>query len=952
VSNQNLSAISPLNTLVPLIDEDFSDANGSTPPPGWTIEVTTGDPAVDQWRFDNPGERTVPDVLSNPFAIFDSDFVSNNEQPENVALVTPVFDASDESQVFLQFDQQYLGLIDPQYGSEGLVEVYNGTEWVPIATQLNDVIGTTRLDISAAAAGVENAQVRFRWTGNWSYHWALDNVKVVDELTPGITVGDNPLVSEDNVPDPLRFQFTLNSKPTDDVTISFSVDEAQLQPIASLTFTPDNWNIPQTARVEAVSDDIDEGNDQKSNIDITVSSADPTYNNFDVPDAIATITENVIPGFTSYRTVESTYRDLSQIAANNASLASWVDIGDSYDKTAPGGSEGYDLYALELGNKEKSLSQDKPVLFVQGSLHAREYTTAEAVTRFAESLMAGYGVDADTTWLLDFVDIRLVSIANPDGRKFAEQGYSWRKNTNPNVPAGEEPAPFPNYGVDLNRNYGSKWGEVEGGASTNPADLTYQGPSPFSEPESQALRDYLLNTFPDQKGPEDFDPASPDTSGVYLDLHSYGNLILYPFGWTNERAPNYDGLRNLGLKLGYFTGIDGEAYDVQQAIGLYPTSGTTDDWVYDTFGTAAYTLELGTEFFQPSEDFEETIAPEVLPALFYAAKSAHRPYQTSDAPDVVSTNVSLPQAVVGVTETVVLRAQADGTRYNDGNGNSNGNGITEGLELPTPQNVTGGRYSINAPSWVEGTETFEMELADGTSDSPTEALLARIDVTNLSVGRHTVFVEAKDGEGNYGVPTAVFLDVLEAPEAANVILGTNDKNNLTSTQLDTNDVIYAFGGDDTANGKAGNDLILMGDGADTANGNRGNDVIYGGRGADKLSGSAGNDKLYGEGDDDLLFGGEGDDLLWGGAGNDILQGGAGADTFVLAFNQGKDLIRDFQIGEDKLGLAGTLRFDQLNFVQEGQSALIAFGRDVLAQLNNVTIDQLTADVFTNVAPTA
>jgi Ca2+-binding RTX toxin-like protein len=129
-------------------------------------------------------------------------------------------------------------------------------------------------------------------------------------------------------------------------------------------------------------------------------------------------------------------------------------------------------------------------------------------------------------------------------------------------------------------------------------------------------------------------------------------------------------------------------------------------------------------------------------------------------------------------------------------------------------------------------------------------------------------------------------------------------------------------------------------------------VIYGGRGADKLSGSAGNDKLYGEGDDDLLFGGEGDDLLWGGAGNDILQGGAGADTFVLAFNQGKDLIRDFQIGEDKLGLAGTLRFDQLNFVQEGQSALIAFGRDVLAQLNNVTIDQLTADVFTNVAPTA
>lgn len=950
MSNQD----SPANArepIVPLLHEDFSDAGGSAPPPGWTIDVIQGDPSVDQWRFDNPGERRVPAQLDDPFAIFDSDFLSNNDQPEDVALVSPVFNASQDSQVFLEFDQQYLGLIDPLYGSEGFVEVFNGSEWVPVADQVNDVVGTTRLDISDEAAGVANAQVRFRWTGNWSYYWALDDVKVVDALTPGITVGGDPRVSEDNVPDPLRFQFTLNSKPTSDVTISFDVDEDQLQPIAPLTFTPDNWNVPQVATVRAVSDGIDEGNDQKSKIAISVSSADPKYSNFRVPDATATITDSVIPDFTSYRTVEATYRDLSQLAANNGSLASWVDIGDSYDKKTPGGPAGYDIQALELGNKNKTLSQDKPVLFVQGAIHAREYATAEIVARFAESLMAGYGVDADTTWLMDFVDIRLVSIVNPDGRKFAEQGYLWRKNTNPtNALEGEQPAEFPNYGIDLNRNYASKWGEIPDGASPDPSSETYQGPSPFSEPESQALRDYLLNTFPDYKGPEDSDPASPDTSGVYLDLHSFGNLVLYPFGWTDEPAPNYEGLRNLGLKLGYFTGVDGDAYDVQQAIGLYPTSGTTDDWVYDTFGVPAYTMELGTEFFQQSDYFEQTIVPEVLPGLFYAAKSAYRPYQTSDAPDAVNVNANLPQAVEGVTKTVVVRALGDDTRYNDGNGSSDG--ITEGRDLPTPQNIAGGRYSIDAPSWVEGTETFEMELADGVSDSPREQLLARIDVSDLSVGRHLVFVEAKTADGNYGVPTATFLDVLTAPTNANVIRGDSGKNEVASARPDTNDVIYTFGDDDLAIGKAGNDLILMGFGADTASGGEGDDVIYGGRGDDKLAGSSGNDKLYGDEDNDTLLGGDGDDLLWGGKGEDTLRGGAGMDTFALAFSQGSDLIRDFVLGEDKIGLVGTLSFDQLEFVRQGQSTLVQFGREVLAQVRGVAIDQLTADVFVNVAPTA
>ncbi|MBD3884146.1 hypothetical protein IFO70_20575 [Phormidium tenue FACHB-886] len=737
------------------IDEDFADASGSTPPSGWTNEVLEGNSETDQWRFDNPGRRSIE--LAAPFAVYDSDALSDDNQDENIAFETPVFNASQAKGVFLQFDQDYRGIAGGENASRVYIEAYNGSEWKEVYTTVDDATGTTLLDLTDALAGIEQAQVRFRFDGNWSFLWAIDNVKIVDYLDPGVTAPTgNVGTSESSVPDPLDFKFSLQSRPSSDVTLSFQVDGSQLNSIQSLTFTPENWNIAQTSVVSAVPDGIEEGENQTSNVKVVVTSDDPNYNGLTLEDVPVQITDGTIPGFTSYRTVDETYKDLSNLVAANPTLASWVDIGDSYDKATPGGNGGYDIYSLEITNKETTGEVDKPVLFVQGSIHAREYATAEVVTRFAEQLVNEYGEDPDITWLLDHVDIRVVPIANPDGRKFAEQGYSWRKNTNPNVPEGSEPASFPNYGVDLNRNYASKWGEVEGGASTDPADLTYQGPAPFSEPESQALRDYLLRTFPDQKGESDSDPAPDDATGVYLDVHSFGNLVLYPFGWTNEPAPNREGLRNLGLKFGYFTErTDGEAYDVQQSIGLYPTSGTTDDWVYDTFGTAAYTLELGNEFFEQSDYFEETIDPEIIPTLLYAAKAARRPYQTPEGPD--STEVTVTTDDKGA---IKLEATADATRYADGNLSSEG--ITEGLDLPNLKDIAGARYTFDNPSWIEGTPTYELTASDGTFDSTVERLTATVDTSGLSVGRHTLFVESVDSEGNYGVPTAVFLEVSES----------------------------------------------------------------------------------------------------------------------------------------------------------------------------------------------
>nr|WP_248277879.1 M14 family metallopeptidase [Brasilonema sp. UFV-L1] len=748
------------------IDEDFSDASGTTDPSGWTSIVIEGNSTTDIWRFDNPGGRTeFEEFLSNPFAIYDSDFLSKDNVAENIALVSPVFDASSASQIFLKFDQDYQGVTtsnSPENASKAFVEVYNGSEWQSVYSlvEIDSAVGSQILDISDVAAGVENAQVRFRFEGNWSYLWAVDNIQVTDTLTPGVRVLGSPRVSEDNVPDSQRLKLVLEKPPSSDVTINFTTDNSQLQSISPLTFTPDNWNIPQIATVAAVADGVEEGNDQTSAISVTVSSADDDYNGFAVNDIIASITDNTIPGFPSYRTVEKTYSDLSQLAANNPDIATWLDIGDSYDKITPGGSDGYDLHVLELTNKNFHVPGGKPTLYVQGGIHAREYTTNEVATRFGEYLVNNYGTNPDVTWLLDYFKIDINPVVNPDGRKYAEQGYSWRKNTNPNPPDGADPAPFPSYGVDLNRNWDFGWGTVPGGSSGDPTSDVYRGSSPASEPEVQAVQNFVQTLFSDQRGPDKNDPAPNDTTGVFIDLHSFSELILYPWGSTTDPAPNEEGLRNLGLKFGYYTDITGKPYDVAPDAGLYPADGTADEWAYGTLGVASYTWELGTAFFESNDYFENTIVPQIIPALLYAAKSARVPYQTGGGPD--SLNLSYDP------QTFLLTGIADDTRYADNNTFTNTNGGNLGTELPTSQaiasllrcaQIAAVRYSIDQPSWIPDVELYSLSAADGVFDSPVESIQGMLDTSTLASGRHTLFVESQDAAGNWGVPSAVFITV-------------------------------------------------------------------------------------------------------------------------------------------------------------------------------------------------
>lgn len=442
-----------------------------------------------------------------------------------------------------------------------------------------------------------------------------------------------------------------------------------------------------------------------------------------------------IPGYSCYRTVEETFASAASIAATYPTLATWTDQGDSWEKA--NGFGGYDLMVLKLTNS--AITDPKPRIFMSGAIHAREYATAELVTRLAEYLVTNYGTDADATWMLDFHEVHIMLQANPDGRKKAETGLSWRKNTNQDYCS-----PTSNYrGADLNRNFEFKWACC-GGSSDYECDSTYHGAYAASEPEAQTMQNYMRSLFPDQRGPNDTDAAPLDATGVYLDIHASGRLILWPWGWTPDPAPNAAGLQTFGRKMAYFNG-----HTPKQGYGLYPTDGTTKLFAYGELGIPGYTIELGTTFFQDCTYFENTLVPDNIPTLLYAIKVCRTPYMTPSGPDAVNPALDTGSAPTGVPAgtVVTLTASIDDTRYNNSNG-------TE----PT-QNIAAAEYYVDTPPWVTVPTpvAIAMSATDGTFDSSLEAAEAVIDTTGLSEGQHIVFVHARDTAGNWGAFSAVFL---------------------------------------------------------------------------------------------------------------------------------------------------------------------------------------------------
>ncbi len=240
--------------------------------------------------------------------------------------------------------------------------------------------------------------------------------------------------------------------------------------------------------------------------------------------------------------------------------------------------EGRAILAVKISDAPDVDDPAEPAVLFMSLHHAHEHLTVEMALEVIRLFTEDYGRDPVLTNLVNTREIWVLPNINPDGGEYdiASGFYQWwRKNRRPNSDGS--------VGVDLNRNYGYRWGGP--GSSEWPGDDTYRGPAPFSEPETQVVRDFVL--------------AHSDITAA-ITFHTYAELILYPYGYTYDDLPadmNLNDLLMFRKLAGDMAATNG--YTPQQASDLYTTSGDTVDWLYGARGIFAFTFEMYPRNYNP-----------------------------------------------------------------------------------------------------------------------------------------------------------------------------------------------------------------------------------------------------------------------------------------------------------------------------------------------------------------
>lgn len=266
--------------------------------------------------------------------------------------------------------------------------------------------------------------------------------------------------------------------------------------------------------------------------------------------------------------------------------------------------EGRTIWAVKISDNPNQ-SENEPQVFCDALIHAREPASMSSLMYYMYYLLENYGTDPEVTYLVNNREMFFVLCFNPDGYEYNRQtnpngGGMWRKNRSIN--SGY-------YGVDLNRNFGYMWGYDNSGSSPDPSSETYRGPSAFSEPETQVIRNFVIDK----------------NIKTYINFHTYSDVIIYPWGYSGEETPDSLTYREYASDMSQWNGY---SYGTsEQTIG-YASNGTARDWMYgeqnDKNKIISYVFEIGgsSDGFWPSQSRIFPLAQENLRPNLYNAWTA------------------------------------------------------------------------------------------------------------------------------------------------------------------------------------------------------------------------------------------------------------------------------------------------------------------------------------------
>ncbi len=284
-------------------------------------------------------------------------------------------------------------------------------------------------------------------------------------------------------------------------------------------------------------------------------------------------TSAVPPGFNygsmgGYYTFAEMERELDSLKLLYPGLiTSKVSLGNSI--------QGRPIWMIKISDNP-DIDENEPEVFLNGLVHAREAISMTNLIYFMQYILANYQTDPELNCLINNREIYIVPCMNPDGYVYNQTtnpsgGGTWRKNRRNNGDG--------TFGVDINRNFGFNWGYDNTGSSPLGSSDSYRGTAAFSEPETQAIRDFCLTR----------------QFGTTINHHSYANTFNTPWGYVNQATPDNTHYMKFGeLAKEDNTLAVGTSY---QNLG-YVLNGGANDWMYGEQTTKnkifAAVVETGT----------------------------------------------------------------------------------------------------------------------------------------------------------------------------------------------------------------------------------------------------------------------------------------------------------------------------------------------------------------------
>tara|TARA_B110000879_G_C11165632_1_gene511075 strand:- start:30 stop:2423 length:2394 start_codon:yes stop_codon:yes gene_type:complete len=288
--------------------------------------------------------------------------------------------------------------------------------------------------------------------------------------------------------------------------------------------------------------------------------------------------------------------------------------------------EGNPIYWVKVSNTP-NIDNDNPEVLYTALHHAREANSLSQMIFYLWYILENYESDAEIKYLVDNTEMYFMPCVNPDGYLWNQStdpdgGGLWRKNRYADENGDVK-------GVDLNRNYGFEWGVDDQGSSPNANSDTYRGPSAFSEPETKAVRDF----------------ANQHQFQIALNYHTFGNLLIHPWGFSDsatEEDATFKALGNIMIEENNFTLGTGT-----ETVG-YVVNGDSDDWMYGDAGIYAMTPEVGPQnfgFWPPANAIDQLNKSSLLMNL----RTAHLVHSYAQIVDDSPTIISQESGIIPLT---------------------------------------------------------------------------------------------------------------------------------------------------------------------------------------------------------------------------------------------------------------------------------------------------------------